>query len=65
MSSYDKLYNWLWFFNGYHAEHQLAEQVTLNHGGNRQNRPRYRIRSRFLKPKRAWKLFSIRGSPGR
>ncbi|HKP93612.1 MAG TPA: fatty acid desaturase [Chthoniobacterales bacterium] len=27
VSSYDKLYNWLWFFNGYHAEHHFRPKV--------------------------------------
>jgi len=25
--SYDKLYNWIWFFNGYHAEHHFRPKV--------------------------------------
>ena len=27
VSSYDKLYNWIWFFNGYHAEHHFRPKV--------------------------------------
>ncbi len=27
VSSYDKLYNWVWFFNGYHAEHHFRPKV--------------------------------------
>ena len=27
VSSYDKLYNWLWFFNGFHAEHHFRPKV--------------------------------------
>lgn len=27
VSSYHKLYNWLWFFNGYHAEHHFRPKV--------------------------------------
>lgn len=27
MSSYGKLYNWLWFFSGYHAEHHFRPKV--------------------------------------
>jgi|SRR5579884_296966 fatty acid desaturase len=27
VSSYGKLYNWLWFFNGYHAEHHFRPKV--------------------------------------
>jgi len=27
VSSYDKLYNWTWFFNGYHAEHHFRPKV--------------------------------------
>jgi len=27
VSSYDKLYNWIWFYNGYHAEHHFRPKV--------------------------------------
>ena len=27
VSSYDKLYNWTWFYNGYHAEHHFRPKV--------------------------------------
>ena len=27
VSSYDKLYNWIWFFNGFHAEHHFRPKV--------------------------------------
>lgn len=27
VSSYDKIYNWLWFNNGYHAEHHYRPQI--------------------------------------
>jgi len=27
VSSYHKLYNWLWFNNGYHAEHHFRPRV--------------------------------------
>jgi fatty acid desaturase len=27
VSSYDKLYNWVWFYNGYHAEHHFRPKV--------------------------------------
>ncbi len=27
VSSYDKLYNWIWFFNGYHAEHHFRPKT--------------------------------------
>ena len=27
VSSYHRLYNWLWFFNGYHAEHHFRPKV--------------------------------------
>jgi fatty acid desaturase len=27
VSSYDNLYNWIWFFNGYHAEHHFRPKV--------------------------------------
>ena len=27
MSTYEKLYNWTWFFNGYHAEHHFRPKV--------------------------------------
>ena len=27
VSSYEKLYNWIWFFNGYHAEHHFRPKV--------------------------------------
>jgi fatty acid desaturase len=27
VSSYHKLYNWIWFFNGYHAEHHFRPRV--------------------------------------
>ncbi len=27
MSTYDKLYNWTWFFNGYHAEHHFRPKT--------------------------------------
>jgi len=27
VSSYGKLYNWIWFFNGYHAEHHFRPKV--------------------------------------
>src|SRR6266566_2374877 len=27
VSSYDKLYNWTWFYNGYHAEHHFQPKV--------------------------------------
>jgi fatty acid desaturase len=27
VSSYDKLYNWMWFYNGYHAEHHFRPKV--------------------------------------
>jgi len=27
VSSYEKLYNWTWFFNGYHAEHHFRPKV--------------------------------------
>ncbi len=27
MSSYEKLYNWTWFYNGYHAEHHFRPKV--------------------------------------
>ncbi len=27
VSTYDKLYNWTWFYNGYHAEHHLRPKV--------------------------------------
>jgi len=27
LSSYDKLYNWIWFYNGYHAEHHFRPKV--------------------------------------
>jgi len=27
VSTYDKLYNWIWFYNGYHAEHHFRPKV--------------------------------------
>jgi fatty acid desaturase len=27
VSSYDRLYNWIWFYNGYHAEHHFRPKV--------------------------------------
>jgi fatty acid desaturase len=27
VTSYEKLYNWIWFFNGYHAEHHFHPKV--------------------------------------
>src|SRR5205823_13434190 len=27
VSTYDKLYNWTWFYNGYHAEHHFRPKV--------------------------------------
>jgi fatty acid desaturase len=27
VSSYDKLYNWIWFYNGYHAEHHFRPKM--------------------------------------
>jgi len=27
VNSYDKLYNWIWFYNGYHAEHHFRPKV--------------------------------------
>jgi fatty acid desaturase len=27
VSSYDKFYNWIWFYNGYHAEHHFRPKV--------------------------------------
>ena len=27
VSSYDKLYNWIWFYNGYHAEHHFRPKA--------------------------------------
>src|SRR5437588_10532011 len=27
VSSYDKLYNWTWFYNGYHEEHHFRPKV--------------------------------------
>jgi hypothetical protein len=27
VSTYGKLYNWTWFFNGYHAEHHFRPKV--------------------------------------
>ena len=27
VSSYDRIYNWIWFFNGYHAEHHFRPKV--------------------------------------
>jgi len=27
VSTYEKLYNWTWFFNGYHAEHHFRPKV--------------------------------------
>jgi fatty acid desaturase len=27
VSSYNKLYNWTWFYNGYHAEHHFRPKV--------------------------------------
>jgi len=34
VSTYEKLYNWSWFFNGYHAEHHFRPKVhwTRNAG---------------------------------
>ena len=27
VSSYDRLYNWIWLYNGYHAEHHFRPKV--------------------------------------
>ena len=30
VSSYNKLYNWNWFYSGYHAEHHFRPKVSTN-----------------------------------
>jgi len=34
VSSYNKLYNWIWFYNGYHAEHHFRPKVSLDADGD-------------------------------
>jgi fatty acid desaturase len=56
VSSYGKLYNWIWFFNGYHAEHHFRPKVhwTRMHALREQIAEQQRLAGvRVIKPPHA------------